>query len=31
MVGFSLFEEMLWFVTPERVKKAVAEWYEKCY
>ncbi len=26
-----LFEEMIWFVTPERVKKAVAEWYEKTF
>ena len=26
-----LFEEMIWFVTPERVKRAVAEWYEKNY
>ena len=24
-----IFEEMIWFVTPERVKRAVAEWYEK--
>ncbi|MBO8179868.1 MAG: hypothetical protein H0Z19_05220 [Archaeoglobus sp.] len=26
-----LFEEIIWFVTPERVKKAVAEWYEKTF
>ncbi len=26
-----IFEEMIWFVTPERVKRAVAEWYEKNY
>ena len=26
-----LFERILWFATPERVKRAVAEWYEKCY
>ena len=26
-----LFERMLWFATPERVKKAVAEWYEKSF
>jgi hypothetical protein len=26
-----LFERMLWFATPERVKRAVAEWYEKNY
>ncbi len=24
-----LFEEMIWFVTPERVKRAVKEWFEK--
>ena len=26
-----LFERILWFTTPERVKRAVAERYEKCY
>jgi len=25
-----LWEEMTWFVTPERVKRAVGEYFEKC-